>query len=41
MPAVVVLDEVRAVISDIYSEQPIDRIDHCKFQDFRVAGPIL
>ncbi|MGI9492997.1 MAG: ACP dehydratase [Geminicoccaceae bacterium] len=34
VPAVVVLDEVRALIADTYPEQPIRAIDHCKFQDF-------
>jgi len=34
VPAVVVLDEVRAMIADIYPGQRICSIDRCKFQDF-------
>lgn len=34
VPAVVVLDEVRALINETFSDQQIVAIDHCKFQDF-------
>ncbi|MGI9451918.1 MAG: hypothetical protein ACR2QH_14950 [Geminicoccaceae bacterium] len=38
VPAVVVLDEVRAMIADTCPEQPICAIDHSKFQDFVLPG---
>ena len=38
VPAVVVLDEVRAMIADTCPEQPMRAIDHCKFQDFVLPG---
>lgn len=34
MPAVVILDEVRALIADTIPNRSPAAIDHCKFQDF-------
>jgi 3-hydroxyacyl-[acyl-carrier-protein] dehydratase len=34
VPAVVLLDEVRALLADVFPNRSPVAIDHCKFQDF-------
>ena len=34
VPAVVILDEVRAIAADALPNRQLTSIDHCKFQDF-------